>query len=73
MVYTVRIRVRVAGTRRQFWTFLRSEGATNTSSHARRYESAAAADVAAMLAAGHFAEAGHTVIGWDVMRVEARP
>lgn len=69
MAYTIRLIVKVRDSRRIIKPFLRPEHATNTSSHATRFDTVEAADVAADIAAEHFRAAGHTVIGSDTFEV----
>ena len=70
MAYTVRYTIRVRGTRRILKSFIRSEYALNTSSHADRFNSIDAAEHAADTMAERASGAGHTYIGADFFRVE---
>ena len=70
MSYTVvRLRIQVRNSRRQIREFIRPEYATNTSSHAERFDTIDAAENAADRVKDHYEGAGHTYIGADFFEV----
>ena len=71
VMFTIRLIVKVRGTRRTIREFVRAEYALNVSSHAYRYTTRDEADAAADLVADRFREAGHTVIGSDLFEVQS--
>lgn len=70
MHYTLRITLRVRGTRRILKTFIRPEYAHNISSHATRFDTLEAAEAAADMHAERTRENGHTFISADFFKVE---
>lgn len=70
MAYTARLSIQVRGTKRITKQFIRSEYATNTSSHATRFESMDAAERAADVLAEDYGGRGHTFIGADFFQVQ---
>ena len=64
-MFTVRLIVRVRGTKRIIKTFIRSEYALNTLSHADTFETLGDAEIAADALADDMSSRGHTVIGAD--------
>lgn len=69
MPYTIRLIVRVKGTKRIIKPFVRAEYALNVSSHATRFDTVNAADAAADIVADNMWGTGHTVLGSDVFEV----
>ena len=71
MYYTIRLSFQVVGTRRIIRTFIRPEYATNTSSHATRFDSMDAADAAADVLIPQMEATGRArFIGSDIFKIE---
>lgn len=70
MRYTVRIILRVRGTKRILKTFLRPEYALNVSSHATVFDSIDDAERAVDIQKEYAEIAGHTFIGADFYEVK---
>jgi hypothetical protein len=69
-MFTVRLIIKVRGTKRIIKEFIRAEYALNTSSHADRFYSIDEAEMAADKLAEIFTAAGHTIIGTDIFKVQ---
>lgn len=70
MRYTVRFIIQVRGTKRILKSFIRSEYALNTSSHATQFDSMDAAERAADIQKERAKASGHTFIGADFYTVK---
>jgi len=69
--YTVKLRFELAGKRRKINEFIRPEYATNTSSHATRYDTIDEAEKAADLVSGLMLASGRLVyLGADFYKVK---